>query len=155
MRIASVLATCFGIGRLPLAPGTWASLAALPLGWWLAMVGDWYALFVAAVIATIAGIWACAAHARAAGLHDPSDCVIDELAGQWFALVPLAATGRLGDPIALLLAFVLFRALDIVKPWPIARLERLPGGYGIMADDVAAGLIASAFLGGFIAEGWI
>jgi phosphatidylglycerophosphatase A len=155
MRIASLIATCCGIGRLPYAPGTWASLAALPTGWWLAVLGDWYALFGAAIAATLVGIVAGAAHARASGLHDPSDCVIDELAGQWFALVPLAAAGRLGSPIAVLLAFALFRFLDIVKPWPIARLEHLPGGYGIMADDVAAGVIASAVLGGAIAQGWI
>jgi phosphatidylglycerophosphatase A len=155
MRAASLIATCFGIGRLPYAPGTWASLAALPTGWWLATTGGWYALLAAAIAVSVLGVVASAAHARASGLYDPSDCVVDELAGQWLALVPLAAMDRLGSPIAILLAFALFRFFDIVKPWPVAQLERLPGGYGIMADDIAAGLIAAALLAVVIAQGWI
>jgi phosphatidylglycerophosphatase A len=99
-------------------------------------------LLIAAGVITLLGIWACGRHAKLAGMTDPTECVIDEAAGQWFALVPVAYAGKLYTVFALALAFVLFRAFDILKPWPISRLERLPGGLGIMADDVLAGLVA-------------
>jgi phosphatidylglycerophosphatase A len=136
------IATLFGIGRIPLAPGTLASLAALPVGWWLAIVGGWATLLTAAIWVTLLGIWASGRHARAVDKRDPSECVIDEVAGQWFALVPVALTGRLFHVLVLGLAFLFFRVLDILKPWPISRLENYSGGLGIMLDDVAAGIIA-------------
>jgi phosphatidylglycerophosphatase A len=144
------LATLFSIGRVPLVPGTIASAAALPVGWWLAVVGGWMTLLIAAGVITLLGIWACGRQAKLAGMADPTECVIDEAAGQWFALVPVAYAGKLYTVFALALAFVLFRALDILKPWPISRLERLPGGFGIMADDVLAGLVA----GGLVAAAY-
>lgn len=140
------IATLFSIGRVPMVPGTLASAAALPVGWWIAAIGGWMTLLVCAIAITFLGIWACGRQAKLAGVEDPSECVIDEAAGQWFALVPVAYVGRTYTVLALLFVFVLFRVLDILKPWPISRLERLPGGLGIMADDVLAGLAAGALV---------
>ena len=154
-RLATLLATGFGIGWIPRAPGTAASFIALPFGWWLAFLGDWMGLFAGTVAATLIGIWATNRHGKRVQRHDPSECVIDEVAGQWCALLPLASTGRLASPAALVAAFVLFRFFDLVKPWPIAPLERLPGGIGVMMDDIAAGMISAALVGGAIYAGWI
>jgi phosphatidylglycerophosphatase A len=144
------LATCFGIGWSPLASGTVASAAALPLGWLLVRFG-WPAVLIGALLATLTGIWACGAHALRVGLYDPSECVLDEVAGQWFALLPIAVQARGGDWLPYVIAFFLFRLFDIWKPWPVSALERLPGGLGIMMDDVLAGLIAAALLYGAFA----
>ena len=145
------IATLFGIGRVPLVPGTLASLAALPVGWWLAVVGGWPTLLSAAIWVTLLGIWAGGRHAKATGKKDPSECVIDEVAGQWVALLPVAFTGRLFNAPVLAIAFLLFRAFDILKPWPISRFERYPGGLGIMLDDVAAGLVAGVLIAAGVA----
>lgn len=142
MTADAAVATLLGLGRLKPAPGTIASAAALVLAWPLARLG--IATFaLAALAASVAGIWACDSYARRTGRDDPSECVVDELAGQWLAclLAPLTLAG-------FALAFLLFRAFDIVKPWPLSQLERLPGGYGIMADDLAAGLIAGLIVAG-------
>jgi phosphatidylglycerophosphatase A len=147
---ATRLATCFGIGRVPLAPGTAASVAALPFGWALSLAG-WQALGIATALLTLAGIWACGQHARNVGVKDPSECVIDEVAGQWLALLPVALEGRAHDWRAFAMALFLFRLFDMLKPWPVSAAERLPGGLGIMADDVVAGSIAAAALYGMLA----
>jgi phosphatidylglycerophosphatase A len=152
--ISTRIATCFGIGWAPRAPGTIASAASLPLGWLLATYG-WQALAVGAIAATALGVWACGLHARKVGIYDPSECVIDEVAGQWFALFPIAYTGRAGDWSLYGLAFLLFRLFDIVKPWPISAAERLPGGWGVMMDDVVAGIAAAILLCGMMWMGLI
>jgi phosphatidylglycerophosphatase A len=139
------LATCFGIGWIPVAPGTFASAAALPFGWALATLG-WPSVAAGAVAATGVGIWACGRHARKVGLYDPSECVIDEVAGQWFALLPIPIMARIDDWWLYAIAFLLFRLFDIFKPWPISAGERLPGGLGVMMDDVLAGLAAALLL---------
>ena len=89
-------------------------------------------------------------YARECGSGDPSECVIDEVAGQWIAcaFAPLSLWG-------FVLAFVLFRYFDIRKPWPISRLEKLNGGLGIMADDVAAGAIAGLIVLLFVNAGYL
>ena len=141
MTVAHRIATGFGIGRLPLAPGTWAALAALPLAW----VIDWAAgpigLAVAVAVATVAGLWAARAHIGDASPADPQEVVIDEIAGQWLAL--LIAPRTLAAYVA---AFVLFRLFDIWKPWPVRAAERLPGAVGVMADDLVAGAYAGLVL---------
>lgn len=145
------LATCFGIGWTPLAPGTAASLAALPFGVLLVLLG-WQALALFAVAATFIGIGACGAYAKRIGVKDPSECVIDEVAGQWIALLPIAAVAP--DVLAwrpYVAGFLLFRAFDMGKPWPIRAFERLPGGFGIMMDDVVAGVFAGLVLYGIMA----
>ncbi len=141
MKLSEAIATLCGIGRARIAPGTVASLAALALAWPIALAGGHYGLAVAAAVASVLGTWGCERYARETGRDDPSECVVDELAGQWIAcaFAPVSLW-------AFALAFVLFRALDIAKPWPISRLEDIPGGIGIMADDLAAGLIAGGII---------
>jgi phosphatidylglycerophosphatase A len=140
---AVVLATWFGVGLLPIAPGTWGSLAALPFAW--AIRSSWGAagLAVAVAIVFALGWWAAGAIAKASGVQDHGSIVIDEVAGQW--LVLLAASR---DPLTWVLAFVLFRVFDIWKPWPVRWADRqVAGGLGIMLDDVvAAGYAVAAML---------
>jgi phosphatidylglycerophosphatase A len=134
---AAALATLFGVGRAPIASGTVASIAALPLAFVIHYVAGAWVLFACAIAAAALGIWACDIYARESGIKDPSECVIDELAGQWLAcaFAPLSLYGYA-------LAFLLFRIFDVAKPWPISAAERQPGGLGIMLDDVIAGLFA-------------
>ncbi len=141
-----LIATCLGCGKLSPAPGTWGSLAALPLAAlpiWLA--GAW-GLVTALLIVILVGTLAAGRYAQAAGLKDPSEVVVDEVAGQWIALLPILFAGRAQEWLLWALAFLLFRGFDIAKPWPCRPLERLPGGLGIMADDLAAGLYAALIL---------
>ena len=140
---ARLLATVGFVGRLPHAPGTFGALvglaAALLTRGLSPLTG--IALFVGA---TALGTWGAHRYAAASGRKDPPEVVVDEACGMW-----LAAFGA-GAPAALLLgAFALFRALDIAKPPPIRQLERLPGGFGIMADDLAAGLVTRVLLFAF------
>ncbi len=140
---AWTVATFFGAGLLKPAPGTWGSLAALGL-WalyvWLAhpaaLTLVW--VLVAGIVVSIAlGVPAATIAERESGRQDPGFVVVDEVAGQWIAL--------LGSPFDWkhsLIALVLFRLLDVTKPPPARQLERLPGGWGIVFDDVAAGLYA-------------
>ena len=136
-QLAKLLATWFGSGLLPGAPGTWGSLAALPFAvLWVWLGGAW-ALSAATVAAFVVGVWASGRYAADAGAKDPGSAVIDEVAGQWLALIPAALDWRL-----FVVAFVAFRAADIAKPWPARAAERLAGGVGIMADDIVAGVYA-------------
>jgi phosphatidylglycerophosphatase A len=140
-RLAWLLATFFGAGKLRPGPGTWGSLAAL--GLWRAaaplMLPEWRApaAILAAATALAAGIPAATRVARESGDADPPYVVIDEVCGQWIALAGAPLTWK--SQIA---AFVLFRAFDILKPPPLRKLERIPGGAGIMLDDVGAGVYA-------------
>jgi phosphatidylglycerophosphatase A len=134
--LARVVATAFGSGYSPLAPGTAGSAVGLLLFWpmagwrWPWQLGACLALFLVGAIAATRV-------AESVGLKDPGIVVVDEVLGQWVTLVALPFT-----PVTAALGFLLFRVMDIVKPWPARDLERLPGGWGIMADDVAAGLYA-------------
>jgi phosphatidylglycerophosphatase A len=149
-RIALPVSTLGGVGNLPGAPGTWASLVALPFAWLLLRYGGQPLLLECAALATAIGIWMTDIAAKQLKEPDPSQCVIDELAGQWLtcAFAPLSLVG-------FLLAFVLFRLFDIVKPWPASAAERLPGGLGIMADDIVAGLMGGAIIAAVYAAGLI
>ncbi len=141
-RADALVATWFGVGLIRFAPGTWGSLAALPCAAGLHILGGPWLLAGATGLLAVAGIWAGGRTAAAVATGDPGLVVVDEVAGQWLALVPLPL-----DPWWYLGAFVLFRLLDVAKPWPIGWLDRhLSGGLGIMADDLAAGLAAGAIL---------
>ena len=133
------IATVFGIGYSPIAPGTAASVVALPFAWLIAISGGRFVLLLAAILASAIGAWACELYAHEKKENDPSECVIDEVAGQWIACAFAPPNDML---LGFALAFVLFRVFDILKPWPVSAAERLPGGLGIMADDVAAGVLA-------------
>jgi len=144
-RWAWLTATIFGIGHLKPGPGTYGSVATVLL--WLgvnrafpeyALAGTLHTL-LAAILVTLIGIPASTIVARESARKDPQFVVIDEVAGQLFALTLCPP-----DWTHALLALVLFRAFDILKPPPIRQLERLPAGTGIMLDDVAAGLCALA-----------
>ena len=139
---AFIVATWFGSGLLPKIPGTWGSAAALPFAWMIAWYGGPWALFGAAVIAFVAGIWAAGIYSRHAGIKDAGPIVIDEVAGQWLTLAAFAP-----DAVTYLAGFVLFRAADIAKPWPANWADRaLPGGIGVMLDDIIAGVYAGLAL---------
>jgi phosphatidylglycerophosphatase A len=148
MKFRTAAATLFGIGHAPAAPGTAASLAALPFAWLIAYIGGPWLLGVAAIAASAIGIWACGLYVRETGKTDPSECVIDELAGQWIACLaaPLSLPGYA-------LAFVFFRLFDIVKPWPISAAEHAPEGWGVMADDIVAGIFAAIVVAALRAAG--
>ena len=137
---ASWIATWFGAGLLPRAPGTWGSLAALPFAWViLVYLGPWTLLVAAAMLFAL-GLWASAKYISDRDDKDPAEVVVDEVAGQWLALT-LAAPGEVWQ---FAVGFLLFRLFDITKPWPTGHAERgLPGGIGIMADDLVAGAYAA------------
>lgn len=140
-----LLATFFGVGYLRPGPGTYAS-AITVLCWWGTshMVAPNWLLpveIMASVVIVLAGIPPSTVVARESGISDPGFVVIDEVAGQMIALI--------GTPLDwkyLLAGFILFRGFDIAKPFPLRRLERLPGGTGIMMDDVGAGVYALVLL---------
>lgn len=139
MTPARLVATWFGVGRAPWAPGTFGTLAAVPVVaalWW---AGPWWSVLAAGGIVAAVGTVCAGIVQREGGVADPPEIVIDEVAGYLLAC-------SLGPPgwLTAVAAFVMFRTLDILKPWPFSALERLPGGAGVMADDVAAGL-ATAF----------
>ncbi|MEY4707739.1 MAG: hypothetical protein RJB58_1462 [Pseudomonadota bacterium] len=147
MRLSTVIASVFGIGYFRVAPGTVMSAAAMPPAFLIALQGGGAALLVASIAVFVIGIYACGDHVRATGREDPSECVIDELAGQWlacaFAVMPLGAAGGMISLPALALAFIFFRLFDIWKPWPVSWADqKLEGGLGVMADDMLAGLMA-------------
>lgn len=135
--LAKAIATALGAGYSPLAPGTCGTLVTIPLAWALAGLPLWQ--YLAAVVAVIGvGIWAAERADKAWGTHDSGRIVIDEVAGY---LVTMALVAR-GHWVPLVVGFVVFRALDIIKPPPIRWLdENLPGGFGVVIDDVAAGVL--------------
>jgi phosphatidylglycerophosphatase A len=124
---AWVAGTCFGIGLLGPGAGTYATVVTVS----------------AAVFFTFVGIWAAGLMCRESGQQDPSEVVIDEVAGQLFALIAAPEPANWKYVLA---ALILFRTLDILKPPPVNTLERLHGGAGVMLDDVAAGIIACSVL---------
>jgi phosphatidylglycerophosphatase A len=138
-----LLATWFGAGLLPKAPGTWGSLAALPFAWLIATAAGWPGLLAAPLLVFVIGCWAADRAARQLGIDDPGLVVIDEVAGVW--LVLLLATPP--DPLLYAAGFLLFRLFDITKPWPVSWADRqIGGGLGIMLDDILAALYALPLL---------
>ena len=144
------LATWFGAGDLPTAPGTWGSLAALPFAWFILHQGGGAGLLAATGLIALIGVKVSADYARTLGHGDPGPVVIDEVAGQWLTLAPLGfVTGPLfGNELwGFAIAFVLFRFFDILKPWPASWIDsQLAGGLGIMGDDLIAGLYGALCL---------
>jgi len=143
--LALVIST-FGVGYLPLAPGTWGSLVAVGIFLGFARVFTGNALLavvvVSIVVVTFAGIWAASRTEALANRKDPSKVVVDEVAGQLISLFPLTLFAR-WSIVAVIISFILFRFFDIVKPYPARKLEALKSGFGIMCDDLIAGLYAA------------
>ena len=147
--ITRAIATLGGVGYLRPAPGTWGSAASLPLAYLLHILGGPWALVAGLGVACALGWWATWVETRGRDNHDPSEIVIDELAGQWIALLPVsfgAATAG-ADILALypgwIAAFLLFRLFDITKPWVIGWADRRGDALGVMLDDIFAGAFAA------------
>lgn len=141
-RTIVILATGLGIGYVPVMPGTFGSLLGIGLAWLLwspALPLGSRIAFEGAIL--LGGVPICGHGARHFGRPDPGAVVFDEIAA--VPLVFLSAPFTFSTAV---LAFIWFRIFDILKPWPVRQLERLPGGLGIMADDVAAALYAAATL---------
>ena len=155
------ITTCFGVGTLPRAPGTWGSLVALPLTWGLHLLGHAPLVVLVTLVLFGLGTWAIGKDPRAAS-DDPGEIVIDEVVGQMLALWPLSIglwlmempNGVFPWP-GLVGAFVLFRFFDIVKPWPVSRFDR-PGAFWIMMDDVIAAICAAiiTLIAAGVSHGW-
>jgi phosphatidylglycerophosphatase A len=149
-RASTVVASVFGIGFFDVAPGTIMSAIAVPLAILIGLFGGGgMGILGASIIVLVIGILACADHVRETGRQDPPECVIDELAGQWLACAGISLGFGAGNAPEFALVFLLFRLFDILKPWPISAAEKLPGGLGVMADDMLAGL-AAAIIGGAV-----
>lgn len=163
MSVARAFASLGGIGHLPVAPGTWASAATIPVVWLMHWAGGFWLVGPATLAVCVLGYWATARVIEGPE-DDPSWVVVDEAAGMMLALWPLSlgltlmgAPGSLFPYPGWALAFLMFRALDITKPWPVSAAERTGGALGVMLDDVVAGLITAgvAALAAAIAHGWL
>lgn len=148
-RLAWMIGSVAGAGYLKPAPGTWGSLVALPLAWACHVIGGFPLLTVAIVVVFLMGWWATGEIIRDSDNHDPSEVVIDEVAGQFIALLPLSwSAWRMGLDITMLwpgwiAAFALFRLFDITKLGPIGWADRRGDALGVMLDDVIAGVFAA------------
>jgi len=164
--LALAVATC-GVGYIPLAPGTWGSLVGVGLylalrriavafegeGFDVVQLTERFATFqlVTIVAVTLAGIWAASRAETIFQQKDSGKIVIDEVAGQLIALLPLPLLSLGPRRLWIVAAFLLFRAFDITKPYPIRRLEGLSSGLGVMADDLAAGAYAAVVTSALVA----
>jgi len=143
-----LITTFFCVGLLRPAPGTWGSLAALPAGWLLYLLGGPWLAVIAVALAYGLGRWAVAIETAGAEDKDPGHIVIDEVVGQWIALLPVFfGAAHAGASVTALYpgwiaAFLLFRLFDIWKPGPIGKADRKGGPTGVMLDDVWAGVFA-------------
>ena len=145
---ATLVATVGGAGYWPWGPGTAGSLVGLGLAWLMARQFDWATglpLLLVTLVTTWPGVWASSVAAGSS--KDPQFIVVDEVLGQWLTLAGAATLNWR----AFLIGFVLFRIFDIVKPWPVRRFESLPQGWGIVADDLMAGVYGAVVLFWF---GW-
>ncbi len=146
-----IIATWFGSGLLPIAPGTWGSLAAIPFALLFYLYTGPYVIFFGTFALFFIGVWASNNIERTAQKKDPGFIVIDEVVGQWIAMFPLTFLMIFHNQdftyynfaSISTIAFIAFRVFDIWKPWPVRNLDKnIPGGLGIMLDDVVAGLYA-------------
>ena len=158
--LALAIATC-GVGYLPLAPGTWGSLVGV--GIYLVLLAflrfSPWAVFIAVelvliTLITLLGFWAASRTEKLLGHKDPRKVVIDEVAGQLIALLPIVP-GFDSGWVSIIAAFLLFRLFDIIKPYPARRLEKLESGLGIMCDDLVAGAYAAVGTSVMIAVGML
>lgn len=143
-KLAWLLGTCFGCGLFPVGPGTAGSIAAVLLALFVHWAWGWpgWAFAILSALLVLPAVWAARRLERQTQQHDPQIVVADEVLGQWIALAPAPVL----DWRSLVFALLLFRFFDIVKPFPVRRLEALPGGIGIVADDLMAGLYAALVL---------
>ncbi len=136
MKISEWIATCFKVGYLPLAPGTWGSVFAILLWWAFLKNVNIYIFGILIIFSFLIGIVTSNIVIDQRGDADPSYIIIDELVGQWLALLFIPQ-----EYFYIVISFISFRFFDIIKPWPISLIEKLPKGLGVMSDDFIAGLI--------------
>ena len=138
-----LLAFGFGSGAAPKAPGTWGTLAAVLIYWPLSQLSPEHYLLML-LVTSVMGIYICGQTARDLGVHDHGSIVWDEFVGFWITMF--------AAPVGwawVVVGFVLFRFFDIIKPWPISWIDKkITGGFGIMLDDVIAGVMAAVVLQG-------
>lgn len=152
-KMSHLIATFFFVGHLKPAPGTWGSLAALPVGWGLYMLGGVPLFGLGIALAIGLGWWATSLETKGKADQDPSEIVIDEVAGQWIALLPvvIGASHSGAGVLALwpgwVTAFLAFRFFDITKTGPVGWADRQHGPMGVMLDDVIAGVFAAIVVG--------
>lgn len=149
MSINAFLATLV-VGKSPYAPGTAGSLLAALIAWPIALHYGAWVLAPAGLIVGLIGIYFAGAYAKECGVEDPKSCVIDEVAGQWITLSVAPVT-----LVGFVVGFALFRYFDIRKVWPVSAAERLPGGLGIIADDIVAGIMAAMAVFIFVQAGLV
>jgi len=151
---ATMIATVGGVGRIKPGPGTWGSAVAVLIWFGISRLVAPERLTVTLIFMVVAviavAIPAATAVSRASGRKDPQTVVIDEVAGQWITLIAVPVAWK-----SLLLGFILFRGFDIFKPPPIRRIERLREGFGIVLDDVAAGIYALIVMQAVLHLGWL
>lgn len=135
-RIVLFLAQGCGLGWSPVAPGTFGSLGGILLVWGLQQVPLWWGV-TAAVAFAVVGVWICTQAGRILGREDPGSVVWDEIAA-----FPIVFAGTALTPVTAILGFLWFRLFDVSKPYPISKLEKLPRGWGVMSDDLLAGVFA-------------
>lgn len=153
-RLALLIATCGYVGFAPVAPGTFGSAAGVVLVYLVRGfdAGPWVEpILIVALFA--AGVWAAASTERQLAKTDPGPVVIDEVVGMLITVMWIPVT-----PLGALAGFLVFRVLDVVKPWPSRQFESLHGGFGIMADDVMAGVYGQLLMRGLVLAapaGWV
>ncbi|MEO1423283.1 MAG: phosphatidylglycerophosphatase A [Pseudomonadota bacterium] len=164
MSPSRAIATVGGVGLLPRAPGTWGSLAALPLAYLIHGLAGFPGLAVATLAVFALGLWATQVETAGQDDHDPEEIVIDEVVGQWIALWSLSAGLWIAgvDPWTfpwpgVVGGFALFRLFDIWKPWPVSWADGMNTPLGVMLDDVIAGVMAAcvALIAAALAHGWL
>ena len=146
-----LLASCFGLGWLPVAPGTWGSLPpvivfALMCHFGASVVSISIVMAALVLAGSVICVKCAPASIAAIGKADPGEVVADEFAGQALTFLPISVVAAGQTWVVALLGFLLFRLFDITKPWPIRKLEKLPAGWGILLDDLLAGLYAAIVL---------
>ena len=141
MKINNIIITFFGVGKIPFAPGTFASLTTIPNGLFLFYTHP-YAIYCIIVLLFVIGVLSSNKHQKITGKKDDSIIVIDEVVGQLIAMI--LAKDNFG---LIILSFILFRIFDIFKPWPASYADsKIDGGFGVMLDDVFAGMYAAIII---------
>ena len=140
-QLAYLVATFGNVGRIPVVPGTFGTLAAVPLAYLLALAGNPLLFWLALSVVVVLGIWSAGVVEEGEGTTDPTLVVVDEVAGFLVTVAFLPPA-----PLTYLAAFLLFRVLDITKPPPARRAEKFHGGLGIMADDLIVGIYGNLIL---------
>jgi phosphatidylglycerophosphatase A len=140
-RLALSIATCAGIGRVPFAPGTFGSIPGVILALGLHALGNPWIEAAVIVLVGVVGVWAATEAEKAFALTDPGPVVIDEVLGMLVTVAFMPVSG-----LGMFIGFLVFRVCDVIKPFPARSMEKLPGGWGVMGDDLLAGVWGLAIM---------